>query len=48
MGPIWRLRVGNAPLDASALLFCGGGEVVGTSPGAFRTSLFLKSMATAP
>jgi SulP family sulfate permease len=32
MGTIWRLRVGNAPLDASALLFCGGGEVVGDIP----------------
>ncbi len=32
MGTIWRLRVGNAPLDASALLFSSGGEVVGDIP----------------
>ncbi len=28
----WRLRIGNGPLDASALVFCGGGEVVGAIP----------------
>ncbi|WP_372680110.1 SulP family inorganic anion transporter [Desulfosarcina sp.] len=32
VGRIWRLMVGNAPLDASALTFSGGGEVVGTIP----------------
>ena len=32
MGTIWRLRVGNAPLDASSLLFSSGGEVVGDIP----------------
>ena len=32
VGRNWRLRVGNAPLDASALVFHGGGEVVGDIP----------------
>lgn len=30
---IWRLRVGNRPLDAQKLTFMGGGEVVGAIPG---------------
>ena len=32
IGRTWRLRIGNAPLDASALVFCSGGEVVGAIP----------------
>ncbi len=32
IGRTWRLRIGHAPLDASALVFCGGGEVVGAIP----------------
>ncbi len=32
-GCIWRLRVGNVPLDDSALLLTGGGAVVGAIPG---------------
>ncbi|MCB2148609.1 MAG: SulP family inorganic anion transporter [Deltaproteobacteria bacterium] len=32
IGRTWRLRIGSAPLNASALVFCGGGEVVGAIP----------------
>ena len=32
VGRTWRLRIGNAPLAASALVFSGGGEVVGAIP----------------
>ena len=32
IGGTWRLRVGNAPLEASALVFYGGGDVVGDIP----------------
>ena len=32
VGRTWRLSVGNAPLEALALLFSGGGEVVGAIP----------------
>jgi MFS superfamily sulfate permease-like transporter len=28
----WRLKIGNTPLDSTALTFCGGGEVVGAIP----------------
>ncbi|MBR9985024.1 MAG: sodium-independent anion transporter, partial [Desulfosarcina sp.] len=32
VGRTWRLRISNAPLEASALVFSGGGEVVGAIP----------------
>jgi len=32
IGGTWRLRIGNAPLNASALTFYGGGDVVGAIP----------------
>jgi SulP family sulfate permease len=32
IGGTFRLIVGNAPLDSSALVFCSGGEVVGAIP----------------
>jgi len=32
IGRTWRLRIGNAPLAESALVFSGGGEVVGAIP----------------
>lgn len=32
VGRTWRLRIGNAPLEATALVFSGGGEVVGDIP----------------
>lgn len=32
VGGIWRLKVTNGPLETSALLFSGGGEVVGHIP----------------
>ncbi|MFO7716703.1 SulP family inorganic anion transporter [Desulfosarcina sp.] len=32
IGAVWRLKVGNAPIEASALVFCGGGDVVGAIP----------------
>jgi len=31
-GSVWRLRVGNSPLDPQKLTFMGGGEVVGAIP----------------
>ncbi len=32
VGRTWRLMIGNAPLEATALVFSGGGEVVGDIP----------------
>ena len=32
IGGTWRLKVANTPLDASSLVFSGGGEVVGAVP----------------
>ncbi|MBC2710234.1 MAG: STAS domain-containing protein [Desulfosarcina sp.] len=32
IGGTWRLKVENAPLEASALTFCSGGDVVGAIP----------------
>ena len=32
VGGVWRLKVGNGPLDASSLVFCSGGDVVGAIP----------------
>lgn len=32
IGGIWRMKVGNAPLDTAALVFFSGGDVVGNIP----------------
>ena len=54
-GGIWRLKVGNTPLDTDHLVFLGGGAVVGSIPGglpAFKiprwdASVFAKLFAAA-
>jgi len=32
VGNIWRIKVGNTPIDTAAMPFCGGGAVVGDIP----------------